>query len=180
MSISIRTDTRISRRGFLVGAAVLSACAPDQPVTFAEPDWRVHFQNLDQGAILANIATRRLAFWGPRNTSFVEYPIGVPSGPELARRGRTSVVRKRAQPTWAPTPSMRRRNPDLPSFVPAGPDNPLGEYALYLGWQYYAIHGTNDPATIGRRTTSGCFRLFPGHIRNLFDHVEIGTPVVVI
>lgn len=170
----------ISRR-FVIGTgpvALLAGCmAP--AVTSEEPDWRPLFADLSKGAIHVNLSTRRLAYWAPQNVAFREFPIGVPSAPELERRGRTRIVRKREGPSWAPTPSMLRRNPDLPRFVPPGPDNPLGAYALYLSWQYYAIHGTNDPRTIGRATTSGCIRLFEGHIRWLFEACDVGTPVLV-
>ncbi len=75
---------------------------------------------------------------------------------------------------------MSAENPDLPRTVPAGPDNPMGRFALYLHWQYFAIHGTNDPITVGRATTSGCFRLLPGHIAWLYEHARVGTEVAVI
>ncbi|MEO1505909.1 MAG: L,D-transpeptidase, partial [Pseudomonadota bacterium] len=75
---------------------------------------------------------------------------------------------------------MLKRNPDLPRYVPPGPDNPLGEHALYLGWRYYAIHGSNDPTSIGRATTSGCIRLFPQHIAWLYEQAAVGTPVLIL
>ena len=173
-----------TRRDILKGAALLSlsACVEGAvfPDTATERDWRPHFADLDRAAILVDTDMRRLSFWGAGNLSYREYPIGVPRLPELTRTGRTRVVRRKAGPSWAPTPSMLRRNPSLPRFVPPGPENPLGAYALYLGWQYYAIHGTDDPVTVGRRTTSGCFRLFASHIEWLYRNVPLGTPVVVV
>jgi L,D-transpeptidase ErfK/SrfK len=68
----------------------------------------------------------------------------------------------------------------LPAVVPSGPDNPMGDYALYLGWAGYAIHGTNHPDSIGRRDSHGCVRLYPEDIRTLFDLVPVGTPVTVV
>lgn len=105
---------------------------------------------------------------------------GIARADELLRTGRTVVIAKWANPTWTPTPSTRRVNPKLPARMAAGPDNPMGKYALYLGWQYYAIHGTNDPVTDGRRTTSGCFRLLGSHIAALYNAAPIGTQVLVI
>jgi L,D-transpeptidase ErfK/SrfK len=64
--------------------------------------------------------------------------------------------------------------------VEPGPDNPLGEYALYLGWPSYLIHGTNDPRGVGRHTSRGCVRLYPDHIAELYQRVELGTPVRVV
>ena len=56
----------------------------------------------------------------------------------------------------------------MPARVEPGPDNPLGEYALYLGWPGYLIHGTNDPRGVGRHSSRGCIRLYPDHIAELF------------
>lgn len=171
---------RSSRRNFLLGgAAVIAGCTSVQRPA-EEIDWRPFFPDLNRGGILVNLEARRLAYWGPNNSVYREYPVGVPSAPQFERRGRTRIVRKRAGPSWSPTPAMRRRNPSLPSYMPPGPDNPLGAYALYLGWQYYAIHGTNDPVTIGRRSTSGCIRLFDRHIEWMYRNVSVGTPVLIV
>ena len=53
-------------------------------------------------------------------------------------------------PDWRPTESMRKRDPQLPEYMPPGPDNPLGTHALYLSWPNYRIHGTSDTRKIGR------------------------------
>ena len=162
-----------------LGAVGASACTSLPPARVEEQNPSLYFTSLEKGGILINIEKRRLAYWAVNNTAYREFPIGVPSAPELERRGRTSIIQKRISPSWAPTPSMLRRNPQLPRYVAPGPGNPLGTHALYLGWKYYAVHGTNDPKTIGRKTTSGCFRLFSGHIKWLYDAVAVGTPVVV-
>lgn len=100
--------------------------------------------------------------------------------------GWTGTVRigaKREWPDWRPPAQMRRRQPGLPEFVPAGPYNPLGARALYLyeGSRdtLYRIHGTNDPDGVGFDGTSGCFRLTNTDAVDLFNRVGIGTRVVV-
>jgi L,D-transpeptidase ErfK/SrfK len=75
---------------------------------------------------------------------------------------------------------MREEDPDLPAVVPPGPENPLGAYALYLGWPEYLIHGTNKPYGIGRRVSSGCIRLYSEDIAFLYEHVPPGIPVYVV
>jgi L,D-transpeptidase ErfK/SrfK len=60
--------------------------------------------------------------------------------------------------------------------VPPGPDNPLGDYRIRLDFDLYAIHGTNDPWTVGRLTTHGCIRLYPEDIEYLYPMVDRGTP----
>jgi lipoprotein-anchoring transpeptidase ErfK/SrfK len=94
--------------------------------------------------------------------------------------GETFVQSKRRNPGWSPTPRMRRENPRLPAYVPPGPQNPLGERALYLGWSEYRIHGTNAPWSIGQASSSGCIRMRNQDVKDLFERVHIGAPVQVI
>jgi len=61
-----------------------------------------------------------------------------------------------------------------------GIQNPLGAMALYLGKTLYRIHGTNDPKSIGRAESSGCFRMLNPAVLHLASIVEIGTPVAVV
>jgi lipoprotein-anchoring transpeptidase ErfK/SrfK len=75
---------------------------------------------------------------------------------------------------------MRYRDWRLPEKMTGGIKNPLGAMALYLGSSLYRIHGTNDPKSIGRAASSGCFRMLNGHIVDLASRVEIGTPVNVV
>lgn len=144
------------------------------------PDWRAHFDDISKGAILVNIDRKWLVYWEPGGQRSHAFPIATPMSDDLERTGRTKVVRRRADPDWRATPSMIERNPDVPRYIGPGPDNPLGQHALYLGWRYYAIHGTNTPGVIGDRVTSGCFRLFNEDIAWLFDNVAIGAPVLVV
>ncbi|WP_247895777.1 L,D-transpeptidase [Azospirillum brasilense] len=94
--------------------------------------------------------------------------------------GDSQVLRKRRNPTWRPTANQRRDNPALPASVPPGPANPLGKFALDLGWTAIAIHGTNEPDSVGRRASGGCFRMLPADIAALFEAVPVGTPVRVV
>ncbi|WP_244086510.1 L,D-transpeptidase family protein, partial [Aeromonas caviae] len=71
---------------------------------------------------------------------------------------------------------------DLPAVVPPGPDNPLGKFAMRLGYgnKDYLIHGTNKDFGVGLRVSAGCIRLRPDDIETLFGLVPVGTPVRVI
>lgn len=93
--------------------------------------------------------------------------------------GRTSVTRCVVQPWWQPPDIVRRDNPALPAVVPPGPRNPLGTRALELARPEYAIHGTNEPSSIGRAVSYGCFRMHNRHIEAVFARVAIGTPVLI-
>ncbi|MBK3774448.1 L,D-transpeptidase family protein [Azospirillum brasilense] len=94
--------------------------------------------------------------------------------------GDSQVLRKRRNPTWHPTANQRRENPALPASVPPGPSNPLGKFALDLGWTAIAIHGTNEPVSVGRRASGGCFRMLPADIATLFEAVPVGASVRVV
>ncbi|MCC6303617.1 MAG: L,D-transpeptidase [Rhodobacteraceae bacterium] len=142
--------------------------------------WEAHFASLAKGAILVDIDSRAVHFWGESGTVYKLYPSSVPLSEDLTRRGRTEVVLKDPNPSWRPTPAMKLRNPEWPDFVPPGPDNPLGTRALRLSWQYYRIHGTHDTRKIGRRSSNGCIGLYNEHIEELFGLAEVGTQVLLI
>ncbi len=148
--------------------------------SFRSLQWQPYFSSLRKGAILVDTTSRALHFWSENQKIYKLYPTSVPLTEELTRRGRTNVVRKVVGPSWAPTPSMKIRNPEWPSYIGPGPDNPLGTHALYLGWKYYRIHGTHDTRKIGRRSSNGCIGLYNEHIAELYDLVVPGTQVLLI
>lgn len=192
-----------TRRHFLTGAAAATIAGPSmaQAVngaatteverdltetvrrnisSFRSMDWKPHFSNLKNGAILVDITSRALHYWGEDGATYKLFPSSVPLSEDLTRLGRTSVVRKVVGPDWRPTPSMLERNPEWPPYIPPGPDNPLGTHALYLSWQYYRIHGTHDTRKIGRRSSNGCIGLYNEHIAELFALTKVGTQVLLI
>lgn len=148
--------------------------------SFRSLQWRPYFSNLRKGAILVDTTSRALHYWSEDESIYKLYPTSVPLTEEMTRRGRTSVIRKVEGPSWAPTPSMKIRNPEWPDFIGPGPDNPLGTHALYLGWKYYRIHGTHDTRKIGRRSSNGCIGLYNEHIAELFALAKSGTQVLLI
>jgi lipoprotein-anchoring transpeptidase ErfK/SrfK len=94
--------------------------------------------------------------------------------------GRHKVSAKVKWPDWRPPKEMRKRRPDLPAYMAGGPDNPLGARAIYLGSSIYRIHGTNEPASIGKSASSGCIRMLNADVVELYRNVKIGATVVVI
>ncbi|MCA8878986.1 MAG: L,D-transpeptidase family protein [Rhodobacteraceae bacterium] len=142
--------------------------------------WQDHFDELDQGVIIADTKVRALHYFGPEGGPALVFPTSVPISPELTRLGYTEVTQKVVGPSWRPTPSMRERNPDWPAVIGPGPDNPLGSHALYLSWPYYRIHGTHDVRKIGRPSSDGCIGLYNEQIAVLFEKVTVGTRVRLI
>ena len=147
---------------------------------FKSKSWKPYFSNLRNGVVLVDTRSRALHYWSEDESVYHLFPTSVPESDDLTRLGRTSIIRKRIGPDWRPTANMLKRSPDWPTYIPPGPDNPLGTHALYLSWQYYRIHGTHDTRKIGRRSSSGCIGLFNEHISQLFDLTKVGTQVLLI
>ncbi|WP_425532087.1 L,D-transpeptidase [Ancylobacter crimeensis] len=109
----------------------------------------------------------------------LRYAVGV--GREgFAWSGTQYITRKKEWPDWRPPQEMLERRPDLPAYMPGGPENPLGARALYLGDTLYRIHGSNEPETIGRSVSSGCIRMLNDDVEDLYERVDIGTKVKVL
>jgi lipoprotein-anchoring transpeptidase ErfK/SrfK len=94
--------------------------------------------------------------------------------------GVKQVARKAEWPDWYPPSEMIARQPYLPRMTAGGPGNPLGARAMYIGGTEYRIHGTNNPATIGKRVSSGCIRLTNEDVTDLYNRVQVGAKVVVL
>jgi lipoprotein-anchoring transpeptidase ErfK/SrfK len=99
--------------------------------------------------------------------------------------GSAQVMRKAVWPTWTPPVEMIKRNPDIaPGTMRGGASNPMGPRALYLYRDgrdlLYRIHGTLEPWTVGSNVSSGCIRLLPEDLIDLYDRVPTGTQVLVM
>ena len=117
------------------------------------------------------------------NNTALRYGIGV--GKEgFQWFGRAQVMRKALWPGWTPPPEMLLRRPELPKHMDGGPDNPLGPRAMYLyrdGKDLdYRIHATLEPWSIGEDVSSGCIRLLPEEVIDLFQRIPVGTYVEVL
>ncbi|MED5422704.1 MAG: L,D-transpeptidase family protein [Pseudomonadota bacterium] len=136
--------------------------------------------NAPREGVVINLAEMRVYYFDKNGNAPKTFPIGIGREGLQTPLGTTKVVRKAIGPSWRPTERMRKEDPDLPEVVEAGPDNPLGTHALYLGWPQYAIHGTNRPYGIGRRVSSGCIRMYPEAIVKAYDLIDVKTPVTVV
>ncbi|HTV96515.1 MAG TPA: L,D-transpeptidase family protein [Steroidobacteraceae bacterium] len=100
--------------------------------------------------------------------------------------GETRVIAKVEHPSWYPPASIRAEHAQagdpLPAVVGPGPDNPLGEFKIRLGFGdgTYEIHGTNNPTAVGLAVTHGCIRMYPEDVAQLFPRLPVGTPVRLI
>jgi L,D-transpeptidase ErfK/SrfK len=99
--------------------------------------------------------------------------------------GHFTIIEKMPNPIWRPPKSIREQYQKetgeiLPKEFAHGPENPLGNYAMRLSNPMYLLHGTNDPSGIGRRTSSGCIRMYPEDIKRLFHMVSEGTHLRIV
>lgn len=129
------------------------------------------------GTILVDTGRRFLYLVEPGGTA-QRFVIGV-AREGFTWRGRQTVSRKAEWPDWRPPASMRQRQPELPPFVPGGPENPLGARALYLGDTLYRIHGTNEEDSVGEPASAGCIRMLNDDVRDLYERVSVGAQVIV-
>ena len=135
--------------------------------------------------IVVNLAAMRLFFFPPkRQGEVITYPVGIGKEGRSTPLGDMYVDRKAEHPTWYVPESIRRdhekKGDPLPPAVSPGPDNPLGEYAMYLNRSKYLVHGTNKPYAIGLRASNGCLRLYPENIKTLFHATPLKTPVRIV
>ena len=129
------------------------------------------------GTIIVETSERRL-YLVLDGGKAVRYGIGV--GRDGFRwSGQHTITRMAEWPGWTPPAQMRKRVPDLPAYMPGGPENPLGARALYIGSTLYRIHGTSEPWTIGQAVSSGCIRLTNEDVTDLYSRVHVGALVVV-
>ena len=130
------------------------------------------------GTIIVRTSQRRLYLVTAPGRA-VSYSVGVGrAGKQWA--GQSFIVSKRLKPAWQAPDEIRRDRPSLPIVIPAGaPNNPMGAAALVLAHGQYAIHGTNNPSSIGGFVSYGCIRMHNRDVLDLYERVSIGTRVVV-
>ncbi|MGF1727335.1 L,D-transpeptidase family protein [Photobacterium nomapromontoriensis] len=137
--------------------------------------------------IVINLAELRLYYFPANSEKMYVFPIGIGRVGRETPRMTTKISQKIEHPTWTPTANIRKEYKEkhdivLPAVVPAGPENPLGDYAMRLahGNGQYLIHGTNKDFGIGMRVSSGCIRMNPWDVEWLFSQVSKGTVVRII
>jgi len=138
--------------------------------------------------IIINIPEMRVYYFPPASSEYAgkvfTYPIGIGREGWGTPLGMTRITQKIPNPTWTPPVSIKKehaaKGDPLPDVVPAGPNNPLGQYALRLALPSYLMHGTNKPAGIGMHVSHGCIRLLPEDIESLFKMVSSGTSVDIV
>lgn len=160
-------------RALAVGAVVLSTLTPTQAGEL------VPFAGYSAGTIVVKTSARRL-YAVVNHERAVRYVVGV-GRLDKQWRGTSSITGKYLKPDWGPTAEIKRDNPKIPDVIRGGaPNNPMGAAALMLSGGEYAIHGTNNPGSIGGFVSYGCIRMHNRDILELYELVGVGTLVVVL
>lgn len=179
-------------RHFSLGISEVCAANPAVDTWLPEPDERIVLPlshilpDCPRKGIVINLAAMRLfQFRGDAGSPEVStYPVGIGTTERPSPTGPMYVRSKTFRPTWVVPASIaedhRKKGDILPARVPPGPENPLGEYALYLSKPSYLIHGTNKPYSIGLNATNGCIRLYPEDVKRLYASTPVNTPVRIL
>ena len=145
--------------------------------------------NVARSGLVLNLPEMRLYYFPKpkpgENPIVITHPVSVGRMDWKTPLGKTSIISKKKDPDWRPPQSLKDEaiaagDEPLPDIVKAGPDNPLGRYAMRLGIPGYLIHSTNKPYGVGMRVTHGCLRMYPEDIERLYEGIPVGTPVQLV
>ena len=105
------------------------------------------------------------------------YPVALGAAGYDTPSGLYSIQSKQVDPVWN-VPNSKWAGKLAGRSIPPGPDNPLK--ARWMGFAGAAgIHGTADIDSLGSAASHGCVRMSESDVIDLFDRVEVGTPVYI-
>jgi L,D-transpeptidase ErfK/SrfK len=194
--VKVRKDETLSDIGrrFNVGLGEMTRANPNVDPWIPKPGTPVVvptqyiLPDAPHRGIVVNVAAMRLFYFPPHERGqpqvVITHPVGIGRQGWKTPIGVTHVLWHEKNPVWHVPPSIivehRQEGDKLPRVMGPGPDNPLGGYALHLGWSGYLIHGTNKPVSVGLRVSHGCVHLFPEDIAQIYKMVPNGTEVRVV
>lgn len=134
--------------------------------------------------IVVNASEFRLYYYLPDGKSVMTFPTGIGKSGWQTPTFDGTITKKAKNPVWLVPQSIidyqKTQGVDLPKILRQGPRNPLGQFALYTSNPGYLLHGTNRPLGVGSRVSSGCIRILPEDIEQLYTNVPAGTTIRVI
>lgn len=168
---------KISRRFAMAAAIAAAAAFVFSPASAREA---VAFNGGYKPGTIVVYTNARTLYYVTAPGQALRFPVGVGRA-GMAWHGHAYIARKLIRPSWGPPPDIKRENPNIPDYIPGGsPHNPMGAAALGLDRGNYAIHGTNNPASVGHFVSHGCIRMYNQDVMELYRYTRIGTPVVVL
>lgn len=175
-----RWEATSPMRAYLASSIVMLVGLAALPASPANARDVVRFNGYSVGTIVIKTNERRL-YYVTGEGQAVRYPVGVGKA-GMTWSGTASIDGKYIRPAWSAPASIRKDNSRSPEIIPSGsPRNPMGAAAMTLsGGGEYAIHGTNNPGSVGGFVSHGCIRMYNEDIMDLYQRVSLGTPVVVL
>ena len=178
------TPTTLAQRYHLGLNAIIAANPSTTYYTIIRIPSAFLLPALPHRGIVINLPEMRMYYYPENSNHVMTFPIGIGKIGKTIPIQNTVITRKVVNPVWTPPADIRQYNREqgieLPRQMPAGPDNPLGPYAIYLGIPTYLIHSTIFPESIGRRASFGCIRMNESDIKEFFPLVKPGTAVAII
>ncbi|MDH4140797.1 MAG: L,D-transpeptidase/peptidoglycan binding protein [Coriobacteriia bacterium] len=171
--IGYRTDREETHR-LLTDALLAGEKSVELPVEIVQPE--VSSDSLGK-TIVVDLSERRLYLYEGLEVE-KEYGVAVGTPGHSTPRGSWQIVNKRYMPSWSNPGSAWAA--DMPDYIPPGVSNPLGTRALDLNASAIRIHGTTKNYSIGTAASHGCMRMHRWDVEDLFERVEVGTPVLII
>jgi lipoprotein-anchoring transpeptidase ErfK/SrfK len=160
-------------------AGVILACAIVLTSSSSQARQIIHLTGYSAGTIIVKTGQRRLYFMLTDDRA-IQYPVGV-GRRGMAWSGSAYIDGKYIKPAWSPPDMIKHENPRAPAVIPGGSArNPMGAAAMTLSGGEYAIHGTNNPGSVGGFVSHGCIRMYNSDILDLYGRVGLGTRVVVL
>ena len=123
--------------------------------------------------LLLKLSERKVYVYRGESVEAV-YPVAVGRTGWETPTGEFSVLHQVVDPGWT--------NPLTGEEMPPGPDNPLGDrWIMFWTDDVNAIgfHGTPNRESVGTAASHGCIRMYNEDVRELYEIVSVGTPVIV-
>ena len=186
LDIARRHD--LGQNEILLANPAVDRWLPDENAVVTLPN-RFILPNAERTGLVLNLPEMRMYYYPEAEPGeiplVVTHPVSVGRMDWETPLGKTRIITKQKDPDWRPPQSLKdeaiaQGDEPLPDIVRAGPDNPLGRYAMRLGIPGYLIHSTNKPYGVGMRVTHGCLRMYPEDIERLFVDIPVNTPVHIV
>ncbi len=153
----------------------------------ATPAWRATLASLNVEAnvpkaakIVVDKSDGILRVYDDRDRLVSQYTATIGSSRDPLPLGTWKVLHVSPNPDWKMNPLILKGVSDdkKPQIIPPGPNNPVGVVWIDLSKEHYGIHGTSEPAQIGRAQSNGCVRLTNWDAARVALMVKSGTPVI--
>ncbi len=153
----------------------------------ATPAWRATLASLNVEAqvpkaakIVVDKSEGILRVYDEQDRLVSQYTATIGSARDPLPIGNWKVLHVSPNPDWKMNPLILKGVSDdkKAQIIPPGPNNPVGVVWIDLSKEHYGIHGTSEPAQIGRAQSNGCVRLTNWDAARVALMVKGGTPVI--